>query len=44
MEVPVEPQRVAALVGSNDIDMMALGITSGYAGTFAKGRTELPAR
>jgi iron complex transport system substrate-binding protein len=43
VDVPVEPKRVAALVGSNDIDVMALGITPVYAGTFAKGWTEIPA-
>jgi iron complex transport system substrate-binding protein len=43
VQVPVEPKRVAALVGSNDIDVIALGITPVYAGTFAKGWMELPA-
>ena len=43
VDVPAEPKRVAALVGSNDIDVIALGITPVYAGTFAKGWTQLPA-
>jgi len=42
VEVPTEPKRVAALVGSNDIDVMALGITPVYAGTFAQGWMDLP--
>lgn len=43
VEVPTAPKRVAALVGSNDIDVIALGITPVYAGTFAKGWMDLPA-
>lgn len=42
VQVPTEPKRVAALVGSNDIDVIALGITPVYAGTFAEGWMELP--
>lgn len=42
VEVPADPKRVAALVGSNDIDVIALGITPVYAGTFATGWTQLP--
>jgi iron complex transport system substrate-binding protein len=42
VQVPVEPKRIASLVGSNDIDVIALGITPVYAGTFAKGWMSLP--
>jgi iron complex transport system substrate-binding protein len=42
VQVPVEPKRIASLVGSNDIDVIALGITPVYAGTFAEGWLDLP--
>ncbi len=42
-EVPVSPQRVAALVGSAEIDVILLGITPVFSGTYAKGWVELPA-
>lgn len=42
VEVPVAPQRVAALVGSVDIDVLAVGITPVFAGSFASGWVILP--
>lgn len=42
VEVPAEPRRVAALVGSADIDVMLLGIEPVFSGTFAEGWVELP--
>lgn len=42
VEVPVAPQRVAALVGSVDVDVLALGITPVFSGEFAQGWVELP--
>jgi iron complex transport system substrate-binding protein len=40
--VPEAPSRVAALIGSCDVDVLALGITPVYAGTFAEGWVDLP--
>src|SRR5688572_15741105 len=37
VEVPSAPARVAALVGSADIDVMLLGLTPVFSGTFAAG-------
>jgi iron complex transport system substrate-binding protein len=42
VEVPAEPKRIAALVGSNDIDVLAFGITPVYAGSFAEGWLDIP--
>jgi iron complex transport system substrate-binding protein len=43
VEVPAAPARVAALVGSADIDVMLLGLTPVFSGTFAAGWVDLPA-
>ena len=43
LEVPTAPARVAALVGSADIDVMLLGLTPVFSGTFAAGWVDLPA-
>lgn len=43
VELPSAPARVAALVGSADIDVMLLGLTPVFSGTFAAGWTDLPA-
>ena len=43
VEVPSAPARIAALVGSADIDVMVLGLTPVFAGTFAGGWVDLPA-
>jgi iron complex transport system substrate-binding protein len=42
VEVPSAPARVAALVGSADIDVMLLGLTPVFSGTFAEGWVDLP--
>jgi iron complex transport system substrate-binding protein len=42
VHVPITPARVAALIGSSDVDVLALGITPVYAGTFAEGWVDLP--
>lgn len=41
-EVPVSPERVAALVGSAEIDVILLGITPVFSGTYAEGWVDLP--
>ena len=41
-EVPVSPSRVAALVGSAEIDVMLLGLEPVFSGTYAEGWVELP--
>jgi iron complex transport system substrate-binding protein len=41
-EVPVAPQRVAALVGSAEIDVMLLGLDPVFSGTYAEGWVDLP--
>src|SRR5262245_19923900 len=41
-EVPVAPERVAALVGSAEIDVMLLGLDPVFSGTYASGWVELP--
>jgi iron complex transport system substrate-binding protein len=43
VEVPSAPARVAALVGSADIDVMLLGLAPVFSGTFAAGWVDLPA-
>lgn len=42
VRVPVAPKRVAALVGSTDIDVLALGVPVVFAGEFARNWTSLP--
>jgi iron complex transport system substrate-binding protein len=42
-EVPVAPERVAALVGSAEIDVMLLGLDPVFSGTYAEGWVTLPA-
>ncbi len=41
-EIPVSPSRVAALVGSAEIDVMLLGLEPVFSGTFAEGWVDLP--
>jgi iron complex transport system substrate-binding protein len=41
-EVPASPQRIAALVGSAEIDVMLLGLDPVFSGTYAEGWVELP--
>lgn len=41
-EVPVAPQRIAGLVGSAEIDVMLLGLTPVFSGTYAEGWVDLP--
>ena len=41
-EVPVAPQRIAALVGSAEIDVMLLGLEPVFSGTYAQGWVDLP--
>jgi iron complex transport system substrate-binding protein len=41
-EVPVAPERVAALVGSAEIDVMLLGLDPVFSGTYASGWVTLP--
>ena len=43
VDVPIAPSRVAALVGSADIDVMLLGLTPVFSGTYAQGWVDLPA-
>ena len=43
VEVPTAPARVAALVAAADIDVMLLGLTPVFSGTFAAGWVDLPA-
>ncbi len=40
--VPVQPNRVAALVGSADVDVVALGVPVVFAGEFARNWMTLP--
>ena len=42
-EIPVKPTRIAALVGSAEIDVMLLGLTPVFSGTYASGWVDLPA-
>ena len=41
-EVPIAPQRIAALVGSAEIDVMLLGLDPVFSGTYAEGWVDLP--
>ena len=41
-EVPIAPERIAALVGSAEIDVMLLGLTPVFSGTYAEGWVDLP--
>lgn len=41
-EVPASPSRVAALVGSAEIDVMLLGLDPVFSGTYAEGWVDLP--
>lgn len=41
-EVPYSPSRVAALVGSAEIDVMLLGLEPVFSGTYAQGWVDLP--
>lgn len=42
VEVPAAPQRIAALVGSADVDALAFGMDVVYSGDFATGWVDLP--
>lgn len=42
VEVPADPQRIACLVGSADIDVMAFGLDPVYSSDFAAGWVDLP--
>jgi iron complex transport system substrate-binding protein len=42
IDVPVDPQRVVAAIGSFDVDIYAVGITPVLTTTFAGGWTQLP--
>ena len=43
VEVPATPTRIAALVGSAEVDVLAFGIEPVYSGDFATGWVDLPA-
>ena len=42
VEVPADPQRVVALVGSADVDVLTLGLEPVFSGSFAEGWADLP--
>lgn len=43
VQLPTDPQRVAALVGSADIDVITLGIEPVFSGSYARGWVDIPA-
>src|SRR5262245_27161674 len=42
VDVPANPKRVAALIGSADVDVITLGLEPVFSGTFAEGWVDLP--